>query len=155
MHVLLISEDTADHLLFQRSIQQLSVAHSFTACESISDAHTRLASSQRLPPNLIFIDFELSQKQRAELDQLLESNDELRAVPLIVIAQCSAQEEIEAAYRLLAPCFLAFPEQVELRQQKIHACLEFWSNCAARPEGRLTYEGEQPDPPSMLFARAR
>jgi len=121
MHVVLLTEDAANQLLFEQSIKELRVGHSFTACESLADLETRLASRQMPDPSLIFVDFKLSQQYG------LDGTDAIRTAPVIVIAECAPHEEIAAAYLVQAPCFLDFPKQAELRRQKIQACLEFWN----------------------------
>jgi CheY-like chemotaxis protein len=142
MHVLLLSENRIDQALFEQSVKDLGTGHSFTACESIADLGTRLMARQMPLPSVIFVDFELSQRYGDQLVQMLNGNDKLRTAPVIVIAECTPQEEIAAAYLLQAPCFLSFPKQVELRRQRIQACVEFWSAELAQPDTRRTVTDE-------------
>ena len=126
MHVLLLSEDFADQILFEQSIKELRAGHSFTACESIVDLRTKLASRQLPLPSLIFVDSDLSQRDGEQFDQMLNGHDELKTAPVVVITERTAKDQIAAAYLLQAPCFISFPKQIELRRQSIQACMEYW-----------------------------
>jgi hypothetical protein len=46
------------------------------------------------------------------------------------------REEIEASCLQQMGCIVAFPRQHDLRQQMIHACLEFWSTYTELPQLR-------------------
>jgi CheY-like chemotaxis protein len=138
MNVLLLTEEPADHQLFQESLVSLDsmARHRFTASGSIAEVWARLRAREIPLPSLIFVDFELSRTYDHELVQILKSNPDLEAAPVIVFADSAEQEQIVATYRSPVACFVVFPRDRELRRQKIHACLEFWSKYAELPELR-------------------
>jgi hypothetical protein len=136
MHVLLLTEDTADRLLFKESMTGPCMGHSFTACESIAEVWAKLASCQMPLPNLIFVDFELSRDYDHRLVEVLKGFEEFKAAPVVIIAESAAQQDVEATGLLDVAYFAAFPREPELRREKIHACLEFWSTYAKLPQLR-------------------
>jgi two-component system, chemotaxis family, response regulator Rcp1 len=139
MHVLLLTEDPIDHAFFEQSITSLKGRHSFTACESLAEVWTKLTRRLISAPCLIFVDFELSRAYGHELIEMLKSNENLGTAPVIVLADSAEQEEIVAAYRLQAACFVVFPRDPGLLQQKIQACLDFWANYPELPELRRSW----------------
>lgn len=136
MNVLLLTEKRSDHALFTDALTTLRTDHSFTACESLGEAWSKFSWREIPLPNLIFLDFELSRDYDHELVQILKTNDDLSATPVVVFADSARQEDVGLTYRLQASCFVVFPKEPEHRQRKIHACLEFWSKYALLPELR-------------------
>jgi CheY-like chemotaxis protein len=126
--------------IFQSSIGNLSGPHRLTVCTSIAEVWAKLAARLIPPPNLIFIDLELSRSYDHELVQIVKSNDDLAAAPVVVFAESAEQDDILITYRLAVACLVVFPKNPELRQQKIQACLDFWSNYAELPELRWRSE---------------
>jgi CheY-like chemotaxis protein len=136
MHVLLLTDKRGDHALFTEAMATLHCDHSFTPCESLGEAWSKLTWREVRLPNLIFLDFELSRDYDHELVQILKTTDDLSATPVVVFADSANQEDIGLTYRLQVSCFVVFPKDPELRQRKIQACLEFWSKYAILPELR-------------------
>jgi len=136
MNVLLLTEKRGDHALFTGAIETLCSDHSFTACESLGEAWSKLEWREIELPNLIFLDFELSRDYDHELVQILKNTDDLSATPVVVFADSADREDIGLTYRLQVSCFVVLPKDRELRQRKIEACLEFWSKYALLPELR-------------------
>ena len=117
-----------------------SFGHTFTACESIAEVWSKLTLCQMPLPNLIFVDYDLSRDYDHQLVQILKGFDELKAAPVIIFADPTARQEIEAACLQQMACFIILPTQPELRRQKIHDCLEFWSSHAGLPELRRWWD---------------
>ena len=138
MNVLLLTEESADHQLFQESLSSLDSGsqHRFAASGSIAEVWARLRAREIPLPSLIFVDFELSRTYDHELVQILKSNPDLEAAPVVVFADSAEQEQIVAAYRSPVACFVVFPQDREQRRQKVQACLEFWGKYAELPELR-------------------
>jgi hypothetical protein len=133
MNVFLLTEDLADHALFQEVLGNLNGNHSFTGCTSFADVCAALAPTDVRLPNLVFVSMELSRTYDNELFQILENNVDLAPAPVIVFADSVAQEEVLATYNLPVSCLVVFPQDRELRKFKIEACLDFWNKCAELP----------------------
>ena len=136
MNVLLLTESGVITPCSQMPSETLRTDHSFSACESLGEAWSKLAWREIPLPNLIFLDFELSRNYDHELVQILKNTDDLSATPVVVFADSAEQEDIGLTYRLQVSCFVVLPKDRELRQRKIQACLEFWSKYAILPELR-------------------
>ncbi len=136
MNVLLLTEAHAEFDLFEEAIARLSSNHTFTTCESLGDFWTKATSRQIPVPNLIFLDFELSRSYDHELVQILKSNIDFKAAPVVVYADSADLEEILNTYGLQIACFIVLPKEPQQRREKIQACLEFWNTYAELPELR-------------------
>ena len=140
MHVLLLTEDSADPRLFKESVTDLRFDYSFTACKSVAEVWAKLTSRQMPLPSLIFVDFELSKVYGHQLVQTLKQTDELKTAPVIMVGEYAEQEEIVATYLLQVSCFVVFPREPDLRRKKIKACLEFWTTYAELPQLRRWWD---------------
>src|SRR5689334_22245982 len=136
MNVLLLTEAHADSALFEEAIAKLSSNHTFTTCESLGDFWAKATTRQIPLPNLIFLDFELSRSYDHELVQILKSNSDFKAAPVVVYSDSAELEAIVSTYVLQIACFIVLPKEPEKRRHKIHACLEFWDTYAELPELR-------------------
>jgi CheY-like chemotaxis protein len=136
MNVLLLTEANSECALFEEAIAKLPSNHSFTACESLGDLWAKATSRQIPLPNLIFLDFELSRSYDHELVQVLKSNIDFKAVPVVVYSDSADLEDILNTYGLQIACFIVLPKEPQKRRDKIQACLEFWDTYAELPELR-------------------
>jgi hypothetical protein len=134
MHILLLTENTDDHALFEEAVHALAGSHSFTGCQSIGEVWTRLEARKIPVPSLIFVDLELSRMYDNGLLQILKSNVDLAPAPVVVFADAAEQEDVLMTYRLPVSCLVVLPRDRPSRAQKIQMCLDFWATCAEVPE---------------------
>jgi len=134
MNVLLLTEEPGDRRAFRESLALLSSQHVLTACETIGEVWEKLTSQTMPPPNLIFLDFELSRTYNHELVNIFKGEPNLRAAPIVVYSDSPNGIDITAAYDQSVACYVVLPAEPLLRRAKVRAVLEFWSTHAQLPE---------------------
>jgi hypothetical protein len=113
-----------------------------TACTSLAEAWSGITLRKYPPPDLIFVDFELSRDYDHELVSILKGTQNLGAAPIIVVADSDDPEESGASHGLGAACVVLLPKACTLRRPKLRECLEFWIDYSELAELRRRWRGE-------------
>jgi chemotaxis family two-component system response regulator Rcp1 len=135
--VLLVEDNPADVLLTEDAFRDGRIAHRLIsvpdADEALQYLHREGKYSDAKRPDVILLDLNLPKKDGRELLSVLKNDPELRYIPVIVLTTSTAEQDVSAAYKLHANCYLTKPVQVEEFIRKIRSLEGFWLTVVRLP----------------------
>jgi chemotaxis family two-component system response regulator Rcp1 len=148
--ILLVEDSTADVRLMKEALKGTQVYPQFHV---VTDGIEALAFLRRegtyrnaVLPDLILLDLNLPRKHGLEV--LAERNKDslLRRIPVVVITNSTAEQDILRSYDLGANCYIVKPVDLEQFFKVIRIMEEFWLTVAQLPsqfqyffDGRCTW----------------
>jgi len=139
IELLLVEDSPTDVLITREAIKSAGLAHVLHVVEDGVEAMAflrREGKYARAPrPDLVLLDLNLPRKTGGEVLAELKVDEQLKAIPVVVLSSSRDQADVSRAYRLYANCYLAkpvdFPSLVEL----ISSLKRFWVGTATLPDG--------------------
>jgi CheY-like chemotaxis protein len=111
--ILLVEDDAADALLVEEALLDghgdrslVQVPDGVAALEHLRDpAHPR--------PDLIVLDLNMPRMNGVELLKILKQDEELRAIPVVILTTSAAAEDVAAAYGTYASAYVVKPVNLD------------------------------------------
>ena len=135
--VLLIEDNAGDVRLLQEAFKEgglsckLHVARDGEQAMAFLNRKGPYAKSPR--PSLVLLDLNLPRKNGREVLAEMKREHALRSIPVVVLSTSTSPDDIAAAYRLHANCYVAKPEDMDslVRLSKLLEC--FWLRAVLLP----------------------
>jgi CheY-like chemotaxis protein len=135
--ILLVEDSPTDALITREALQQARVLNRLHHVEDGIEAMEflrRTGSFANAPrPGLILLDLNLPKRSGLEVLQDIKSDPDFRMIPVVVLTTSKASDEIDAAYRHYANCFITKPVEFEEMAQCIRALESFWFSIVTLP----------------------
>jgi two-component system, chemotaxis family, response regulator Rcp1 len=77
-------------------------------------------------PDVILLDLSLPKLDGREVLSRIKADDELKAIPTIVLTNSEAEVDIVTTYHLQANCYLAKPVRLDAFQRAVRDIGDFW-----------------------------
>jgi two-component system, chemotaxis family, response regulator Rcp1 len=77
-------------------------------------------------PDLILLDLNLPKMDGREVLTRIKSDDELKAIPTIILTTSESEVDIVLGYQLQASCYLTKPAQLEEFESLVKGIVDFW-----------------------------
>ena len=136
--VLLVEDNPAEARLTKEALAQSGLKHELcvvTDGQMASDyVHRINGFGEALRPSLILLDLNLPRKHGREVLKELKSDPLLSTIPVIVVTNSGAPEDIEEAYRLCANSYITKPADLDDLFAVIKSLVEFWFEKARLPD---------------------
>jgi chemotaxis family two-component system response regulator Rcp1 len=87
-------------------------------------------------PDLIFLDLNLPKKDGREVLKEIKSDDDLKAIPVVVLTVSKSEEDILKSYDLHANCYITKPVDLDQFMKVIRSIQEFWLTIVKLPPKR-------------------
>jgi chemotaxis family two-component system response regulator Rcp1 len=84
-------------------------------------------------PDLIILDLNLPRKNGIEVLSVIKTNVALQEIPVVVLSTSDSREDVAAAYKLHANCYLTKTLDINEFFAKIGALEEFWLSSVHLP----------------------
>lgn len=137
VEILLIEDSPADARLFQLALANSGLRHRLHICANAAEATTFLRRegehARAARPDLIFLDLNMPGKPGLELLADLKLDEDLKAIPVVILTSSAAAEDISECYRQHANCFVTKPLQLDDFMSTIRSTLQFWQEIAQLP----------------------
>jgi chemotaxis family two-component system response regulator Rcp1 len=85
-------------------------------------------------PDLILLDFNLPRKDGREVLAEAKADEDLKAIPVLVLTTSRSEQDVLAAYRLHANCFIVKPLDLHEFVAVLKAIEHFWFAVARLPD---------------------
>jgi CheY-like chemotaxis protein len=138
---ILLVEDDADHAdLVRRSVSQLAREAELTVVGDGEDAVAYLlrrgswADPSRSPrPRLILLDLRLPKLDGFQVLEQIKGSEELRSIPVVVLATSQAETDMARAYASHANSYLVKPVDFERFVDLVKEVDEYWLDWNRQP----------------------
>jgi two-component system, chemotaxis family, response regulator Rcp1 len=106
-----------------------------TVLDDSEQALSYLSVDSLAPPDLIFLDLNLTPMSGLELLNHIRSHPKLESIPVIIMSGSQNSEDVRKAYKLRANCYITKPNNLEQFLGFMKTCYEFWASVATLPPG--------------------
>jgi len=138
--ILLVEDNPGDVRLVEEHFRHSAASVHLHAVNSAQDALAFLrrqgAYSQAPRPDLILLDLNLPGTEGQEVLVRIKEDQDLRAIPVIVLSTSDAEEVVQDAYWRHANCFICKPVTFEGVTKVLTAIEEFWLTLVRLPPRR-------------------
>jgi two-component system, chemotaxis family, response regulator Rcp1 len=137
--ILLVEDDPADVLLTKRALQDNKmfntlhvVGDGLEALEFLRGEGLYKVASR---PDLILLDLNMPRMDGRELLKELNTDSELRRIPVVVLTTSDADQDIFKSFDLQASCFITKPASLGQFTRVVAAIEDFWL-AVEKPPGK-------------------
>lgn len=128
--VLLVEDNPADERLIREAFRAADPNVSIIAANSGAEA---LALLRRERPSLILLDLNLPAVDGREVLDEVKRDKRLKHIPIIILTSSTMPQDILAAYRSGANCYVQKPMDLNGLFERIRELLNFWTQTAILP----------------------
>lgn len=143
MRILLVEDNPAEARLTREALDECGVLHELFEVpdgEAATSFLYRRDSYRDAPqPDLILLDLNLPKKNGRQVLFEVKSDAVLARIPIIVITNSQAPEDIEQVYRLKANCYLVKPPDIDEFFHVMRKVIDFWFPAAPSDDGIPVY----------------
>jgi len=142
IEVLLVEDSPGDVRLTQEAFRDAnSSIHLSVASDGVEAMaflkHTGThANSPR--PDLILLDLNLPKMDGREVLAHIKVNEDLKAIPTVILTTSDAESDIVRSYQLQANCYLTKPVQLDAFEALVKSINDFWPTKAKLSQQRQT-----------------
>lgn len=136
VELLLVEEDPADARLIQDAFAQGTMVSHITV---VADGVAALQFLRREPPQFAgapradFIMLNFSPGNGSDVLEKIKTDPSLRRIPVMVLSNSEAAEDLERAYSQHANCYIRKPTHLEEFVEVVHCVEQFWLRIVTLP----------------------
>jgi len=137
IEILLVEDSPTDAFLTQEAFNRSKVLNKMHVIDNGADAMAFLrregpyAQGQR--PDLILLDLNLPRKDGKEVLQEIKSDDDLKAIPVVILTSSKEEEDVLRSYELHANCYITKPVEFQRLTEVVKCIREFWFSVVTLP----------------------
>mgnify|MGYP000445126128 CR=1 FL=1 len=140
LEILLVEDNPGDVLLTKEAMKDGKVSNSLHVAKNGLEALEFLRKEGRFQdaptPDLVLLDLNLPRKNGREVLQEMKNEDELRAIPVVVLTTSEAHRDIIESYNLQANCYITKPVDFEQFRRVVASIEQFWFTLVKLPSKR-------------------
>jgi two-component system response regulator len=132
LRILAVDDDLGDLMLITEALQaQSALVEMATAGDGVEAlAHLR---SRSTPPDLILLDLNMPRMDGRELLTVLKHDEELKAIPVVVLTTSSTDQDVVGCYRDRANAYVTKPIDLSEFNDVVAGIEHFYGQIARRP----------------------
>ncbi|MBV8551027.1 MAG: response regulator [Acidobacteriaceae bacterium] len=133
LRILLVEDSPSDVRLIREALKGTTATVQITVAWDGVEAldYLRQAETGRTAmPDLILLDLNLPRKNGLEVLAEVKAAPNLKQIPVVVMTNSWAEEDIDAAYSLNAHCYITKPDDLDEYLNVVRALENFWSGLA-------------------------
>ena len=137
IEILLVEDNPADVRLTTEALKEekfYNNLHVVTdGVEAIAFLRREGKYAKAVRPDLILLDLNLPKKDGREVLKEIKSDDNLKAIPVVILTVSQAEEDIFKSYSLSANCYITKPVDLDQFMKVIRSIQEFWLTIVKLP----------------------
>lgn len=130
IEVLLIEDDSGDVMLTTNALKRGKIRNNLhLARDGVEGLEflRKIGKFADVPrPDLILLDLNMPRMNGREFLQEVKADEELAAIPVVVLTTSDAEQDIFRSYRLHASCYLTKPVDLNQFTSVIQSIEDFW-----------------------------
>ncbi len=136
--VLLVEDNPGDVRLIREAFRDDGVGHTLhvvtDGVEALDYVFRRNAFVNEPRPDLIILDLNIPRKDGAAILEELQTDEDLRVIPVVVLTSSRSDADVERAYRLGANGYLTKPVDPEEFIELIRSLVRYWLSTVSLPD---------------------
>ncbi|HJY63663.1 MAG TPA: response regulator [Ignavibacteria bacterium] len=137
LQILLVEDNEGDVRLIKEAFNESNIDKNFSVAKDGEDAlnylYKRGDYSDRLNPDIIFLDINLPKKNGFEVLEKIKNDPELKRIPVIMLSSSSSEDHISKSYELSANCYVTKPVDFDEYTEVVKTIEDFWFDKAKLP----------------------
>ena len=137
IEILLVEDNPADVRLTVEALKEEKIYNNLhvvtDGVEAIAFLRREGKYAKAVRPDLIFLDLNLPRKDGREVLKEIKSDDNLKAIPVVVLTISKSEEDIIKSYNLHANCYITKPVDLNQFIKVIRSVQEFWLSIVKLP----------------------
>lgn len=137
IEILLVDDSPSDVLLTREALAQSRLINRIHVVDNGVDALAflrREGSYRDVPrPDLVLLDWKLPKKSGSEVLAEVKADEQLRAIPVVVLSTSQAEEDVIRSYHLYANCYITKPVDFDTFAGVVRSIREFWFSIVTLP----------------------
>jgi two-component system, chemotaxis family, response regulator Rcp1 len=142
LHVLLVEDSPGDIRLTREAFH---AAGTHIKLSVVTDGVEAMAFLRRegayigaIRPDLILLDLNMPRMSGSEVLTRLKADDNLRAIPIVILTTSDSEGDIVKSYQLSANCYLCKPLELDQFESMIQSINDFWLRRVKLPQEKWT-----------------
>jgi CheY-like chemotaxis protein len=131
VEILLVDDNPADVVFTRQVLRRTQVHSNLTVARDGEEALALLAGPSR--PDLMLLDLNMPRMGGLEVLEVVKSDPDLRAIPVIVLTSSVADADVERAYESHVNAYIRKPVDLDDLTRIIEAIDQFWCTVAVLP----------------------
>jgi two-component system, chemotaxis family, response regulator Rcp1 len=140
IEILLVEDSPADVRLTTEALKEEKIYNNLHVAtdgvEAIAFLRREGKYAKAVRPDLILLDLNLPKKDGREVLKEIKSDDDLKAIPVVVLTVSKSEEDIVKSYNLHANCYINKPVDLNQFMKVIRSIQEFWLTIVKLPTKR-------------------
>lgn len=135
--ILLVEDSPADVLITREALTEAKLLNTIHVVENGVEALEFLRKTGQYAnvrrPDLILLDLNLPRKNGREVLAEIKADEQLKAIPVVVLTTSSAEEDILKSYNLHANCYVVKPVEFASFVKAVQSIRQFWFTIVTLP----------------------
>jgi two-component system, chemotaxis family, response regulator Rcp1 len=137
IEILLVEDNLADVRLTMEALKEEKVYNNLNVVrdgvEALAYLHKEGKYTEAARPDLILLDLNLPKLDGREVLKEIKSDDNLKAIPVVIMTISKSDEDILKAYNLHANCYINKPVDFEQFMKVVKSVQDFWLTIVKLP----------------------
>ena len=137
IEILLVEDNPADVRLTTEALKEEKIYNNLhvvtDGVEAIAFLRREGRYAKAVRPDLILLDLNLPKKDGREVLKEIKGDDNLKAIPVVVLTVSQSEEDILKSYNLHANCYITKPVDLNQFIKVIRSVQEFWLSIVKLP----------------------
>ena len=139
IEILLVEDNPGDVRLTKEALKEGKVYSNLywvkDGVEAIEFLRRKGKYSESPRPDIILLDLNLPKKDGREVLSEIKGDEELRAIPVVILTTSKAEEDVLKSYNLHANCYVTKPVDLEQFIVVVKSIDMFWLTVVTLPNG--------------------
>jgi CheY-like chemotaxis protein len=131
--ILLVEDDTADALLIEEALHEQSARVITRVADGVAALEYLRDQAADAHPDLILLDLNMPRMSGRELLNVLKNDDNLKAIPVVVLTTSGAPEDVADAYRNHSNAYITKPVNLDDFTHAVRSIDTFFLETATLP----------------------
>jgi two-component system response regulator len=137
-HVLIVEDNEDDYEATRRSFMKNHFINPLSWCRSAEEGLRALRSAEALGgdgamPDLILLDLNMPGMDGRRFLEIVKTEENLKAIPIVVLTTSSDSTDIERCYQLGASTYIQKPVSFDGLTQAVRTMKDYWFGIALLP----------------------
>ena len=137
VEILLVEDNPGDYRLTQEALREGKVYNNLhwvqDGVEALEFLRQRGRYAEVPRPDIVLLDLNLPKKDGREVLSEIKGDEDLRAIPVVVLTTSKAEEDVLRSYDLHANCYVTKPVDLEKFITVVQSIDRFWLTIATLP----------------------
>lgn len=142
VHILLVEDNEGDIVLAQEALNSARIINQVSVVrdgdEALEFLNRKGKYQQAQLPDLVLLDINMPKVSGMEVLVAMKNDEQLKAIPVIMLTTSSSERDIKFAYDNHANCYITKPVDVERFLEMIVKIEDFWISIVKLPSKEKT-----------------